>query len=204
MRPPTFSRFGTPLHRRPDPLGPHASSPDRSAVWRPPFLWASPFHFSGFGPPLLGPHPSGLLLLLLLCSCFCCFAAASLLILLLLLLLCCCVCCFFLHFFVFFLFFIFFFLFSFSFSLSSTFSYSFPGFHTTAREPKRVNLRVPALQTPPKFHEKTLRERDKKSENGSWRMKKKARNFGPSPSAPHPSNPTLRTAPTLRAGLPLF
>ena len=32
------------------------------------------------------------------------------------------------------------------------------GFHTTAREPKRAQL-APTLQTPPKFHEKTPRER---------------------------------------------
>ena len=36
-----------------------------------------------------------------------------------------------------------------------------PGFHTTAREPKRAHLRAPALQTP-KFHEKTPREGRKK------------------------------------------
>ena len=35
-----------------------------------------------------------------------------------------------------------------------------PGLHTTAREPKRVHLRVLALQTSPKFHEKTQRERE--------------------------------------------
>ena len=54
--------------------------------------------------------------------------------------------------------------------------------YTTARE----------LQTSPKFHEKTPREREKKNENGDGRGKK-ARNFGP---------PTLRgrthRGPTLR------
>ena len=58
--------------------------------------------------------------------------------------------------------------------------------HTTAREPKRAHLRVPALQTPPDFHEKTPRERKdtrrpqskkKKRENGAGRGKKKARKF---------------------------
>ena len=37
-----------------------------------------------------------------------------------------------------------------------------PGFHTTAREPKRAHLRVPALQTPPEFHEKTSQRRERK------------------------------------------
>ena len=50
------------------------------------------------------------------------------------------------------------------------------GFHTTAREPKRAQLRAPALQTPPKFHEKTPRERQKKAEMGTGEKKK--RNFG--------------------------
>ena len=63
-----------------------------------------------------------------------------------------------------------------------------PGFHTTAENSKRTHLRVPALQTPPKFHEKTP-EREKESE------KKKREIFGPHPSGPHPSSPTLR-APT--------
>ena len=49
-----------------------------------------------------------------------------------------------------------------------------PGFHTTAREPKRAHLRVLVFKTPPKFNEKTpereekneilRREREKKSE----------------------------------------
>ena len=34
------------------------------------------------------------------------------------------------------------------------------GFHTTAREPKRAHLSVPALETPPKLHEMTPRERE--------------------------------------------
>ena len=47
---------------------------------------------------------------------------------------------------------------------------------------KRAHFRAPALQTPPKFHERTPRER-KKNENCGGRREKKARNFGP---------PTLR------------
>ena len=52
---------------------------------------------------------------------------------------------------------------------------------------KRAHLSAPALQTPPKFHERTPRER-KKKENCGGRREKKARNFGP---------PTLRGS-TLR------
>ena len=36
-----------------------------------------------------------------------------------------------------------------------------PGFHTTTREPKRAHLRARRFKTPPKFHEKTSRERQK-------------------------------------------
>ena len=50
-----------------------------------------------------------------------------------------------------------------------------PGFHTTAREPKRAQL-APTLQTPPKFHEKTPRERNI-ANMGAGEGKKK-RNFG--------------------------
>ena len=56
---------------------------------------------------------------------------------------------------------------------------------------KRAHFRAPALQTPPKFHAKTPRER-KKKENCGGKRGKKTRNFGP---------PTLRGS-TLRA--PLF
>ena len=53
------------------------------------------------------------------------------------------------------------------------------GFHTTVREPEWAHLRAPALQTPPKFHEKTPRGRLK---DPKWERKrvKKARNLGPS------------------------
>ena len=52
--------------------------------------------------------------------------------------------------------------------------------------PKRAHFRAPALPTPPKFHERTPRER-KKKENCGGRREEKARNFAP---------PTLR-GPTL-------
>ena len=52
-----------------------------------------------------------------------------------------------------------------------------PGFHTTAREPKRAHLRVLVFKTPPKINEKTPREGRKerilRRERG-----KKERNFG--------------------------
>ena len=43
---------------------------------------------------------------------------------------------------------------------------------------KRAHFRAPALQTPPKFHARTPRER-KKKENCGGRREKKERNFGP-------------------------
>ena len=52
-----------------------------------------------------------------------------------------------------------------------------PGFHTTAREPKRAHLSVPALQTPPKFNEKTPRE-GRKERILRREREKKERNFG--------------------------
>ena len=52
-----------------------------------------------------------------------------------------------------------------------------PGFHTTAREPKRAHFRALAFKTPPKFNEKTS-QREKK-EWKLWREReKKERNFG--------------------------
>ena len=67
-----------------------------------------------------------------------------------------------------------------------------PGLHTTTREPKRAHLTPPALQTPPKFHEKTPRERQKDRTWGGER-EKKTQNFWP----PHPSGPPPFGAPTL-------
>ena len=52
------------------------------------------------------------------------------------------------------------------------------GFHTTAREPKRAHFMVPALQTPPKFHEKTHPERHKKNEMEAERGKQKSEMLG--------------------------
>ena len=54
------------------------------------------------------------------------------------------------------------------------------GFTRQPENSKRAHLRVPALQTPPKFHERTSREREreKKGANGSGRGKKEERNFG--------------------------
>ena len=51
---------------------------------------------------------------------------------------------------------------------------------------KRAHLRVPALQTPPKFHEKDKRE-GKKNKNCGRRGKKKREILGPHPSGLHPS-----------------
>ena len=51
-----------------------------------------------------------------------------------------------------------------------------PGFHTTAREPKRAHFRVLAFKTPPKFHEKTPRDTETAKR---WRIREeKERNFG--------------------------
>ena len=52
-----------------------------------------------------------------------------------------------------------------------------PGFHTTAREPRRAHLRVLVFKTPPKFDEKTP-EREEKNEILRREKEKKARNFG--------------------------
>ena len=52
-----------------------------------------------------------------------------------------------------------------------------PGFHKTARGPKRGHLRVPALQTSPKFQEKTPIETQKERKWGRKR-ETKVRNFG--------------------------
>ena len=71
--------------------------------------------------------------------------------------------------------------------------------HDSPRTPKRAHFRAPALQTPPKFHEKTPRER-KRARMGAGEGKKNAHfwashpsgppPFGP-PSAPHPSGPNF-------------
>ena len=60
----------------------------------------------------------------------------------------------------------------------------------TAPDPKRAHLRVPALQTPPKFNEKTPRERQ---EERKWEREreKKSEIWGPHPSGFHLSGPHL-------------
>ena len=51
---------------------------------------------------------------------------------------------------------------------------------------KRAHFRAPALQTPPKFHERTPRER-KKKENCGGKKEKSAKFWAPHPSGLHPS-----------------
>ena len=64
------------------------------------------------------------------------------------------------------------------------------GFTRQPENSKRAHFRAPALQTPPKFHERTPQERGKK-ERKLWREReKKARNYGlPTLQGPHPSGP---------------
>ena len=72
-----------------------------------------------------------------------------------------------------------------------------PGRRARTRQPensKRAHLSAPALQTPPKFNEKTPRE-TQKQRNCGGRGRKKARNFGPHPSGPHPSGPPFGAPP---------
>ena len=58
----------------------------------------------------------------------------------------------------------------------------------TPENSKRVHLRAPALQTPPKFHVKHKRRRKKEK---LWRVRGKKTNFWPPFGAPpHPSGPT--------------
>ena len=47
------------------------------------------------------------------------------------------------------------------------------GLHTTAREPKRAHFRAPALQTPPKFNERTPTEKQKEQKWGGRGEKKR-------------------------------
>ena len=78
----------------------------------------------------------------------------------------------------------------------SPFSFLHAGIsHDSPRTPN-VHIRGSRpSNTPPKFHEKTPREREKKNEHEGGRGKKKREILGP--SGPHPSGPTLRP-PTLR------
>ena len=83
-----------------------------------------------------------------------------------------------------------------SFSLSECLLVEFwpPGFHTTAREPKRAHLRVPALQTKTKFHEKTPRERQKERKWAREREKKRE-TLGSPTFGPRLRGPTSRPLP---------
>ena len=73
--------------------------------------------------------------------------------------------------------------FSLLFSLFGVFSWKFGA----ARVSHDSHLRVPALQTPPKFHEKTPRERKRaKMEAGEG---KKREMLAPTPSGPHRAGP---------------
>ena len=62
-----------------------------------------------------------------------------------------------------------------------------PGFQTTARELQTCTFQGRAIQTPPKFNERTPKRGRK--ERKLWQERKKGQNFGPPthPSGPHPS-----------------
>ena len=63
------------------------------------------------------------------------------------------------------------------------------GFTRQPENSKRAHLSAPALQTPPKFHEKDQQESEKRIKNCGGKGKK-TRNFGhPTPSGPHHSGP---------------
>ena len=64
------------------------------------------------------------------------------------------------------------------------------GFTRQPENSKRAHLSVPALQSPPKIHQKTLGEKDKKNEIGAGEGKKSAKFWGPQPSGSHPSGPS--------------
>ena len=78
------------------------------------------------------------------------------------------------------------------------------GFTRQPENSKRAHLSVPALQTPPKFHEKTPRERERKrAKMGAGEGKKSAKFWASRLRAPTLRAPTLQSptlwAPTLRA-----
>ena len=75
-----------------------------------------------------------------------------------------------------------------------------PGFHMTIREVQTCTFQAPALQTPPKFHEKTPRDTKRAK---WWREREKKREIlGPPPfgapalRGPHPSGLPPFGAPT--------
>ena len=80
------------------------------------------------------------------------------------------------------------------------------GFTRQPENSKRAHLSAPALQTPPKFNEKTPREGKKERILWREREKKSAKFWAPHPSGPHPSGPHFLwvwaphpSAPALRA-----
>ena len=75
------------------------------------------------------------------------------------------------------------------------------GFTRQPENSKRAHLRALALQTPPKFHEKTPRER-RKNEISGGREQKKREILGPPPSGPPPSVPHPSGLPPLWAPTP--
>ena len=68
--------------------------------------------------------------------------------------------------------------------------------HDNLRTPKRAHFRAPALQTPPKFHEKTPQKEEKRTKMGVGEGKKGAKFWAPHPSGPHPFGPPPLRAPT--------
>ena len=74
-----------------------------------------------------------------------------------------------------------------------------PGLHTTTRELQSAHLSAPALQTQPKFHEKTKQERETKRAKMRAGEGKKREILGPPPFGPPLFGPQPLWAPTLRA-----
>ena len=66
--------------------------------------------------------------------------------------------------------------------------------HDSPENSKRAHLSAPALQTPPKFHEKTPRE-GRKERILRREREKDAKFWAPHPSGPHPSGPPPFRAP---------
>ena len=65
------------------------------------------------------------------------------------------------------------------------------GFTRQPENSKRAHLRAPALQTPPKFHEKTPREKEERMKFPEGERKKRAKFWAPHPSGPQPFGPQL-------------
>ena len=84
-----------------------------------------------------------------------------------------------------------------------------PGFHTTAREPKRAHLRVPEFKNTTKIQREDLPRVRKKEQNGGGRGAKRERNFGrsgggrgPASGGPGESKPTTTTTITTTTPTP--